>query len=138
MSMENWKAIPGREGRYEVSDEGRIRSVTRQINFKNRRGKEISFVRRGKIIAPVLERQRRLRVAVATGSEKKRYVRYYVARLVLETFGSPPPHKTIIHHRDGNHLNCRVENLEWAVMKSPAVIEINRLKRILDSHEIQY
>lgn len=35
--METWKAIPGYEGRYEVSDEGRVRSLDRDVMCKGGR-----------------------------------------------------------------------------------------------------
>lgn len=35
--METWKAVPGREGEYEVSDQGRVRSLDRIITRKDGR-----------------------------------------------------------------------------------------------------
>lgn len=44
-----------------------------------------------------------------------------VPRLVLEAFVGPAPHKLSIPvHRDGNKLNCAVDNLAWG-LRSPGI-----------------
>lgn len=37
---ENWKNIPGYEGRYQVSDLGRVRHLPRRIRFVSKNGNE--------------------------------------------------------------------------------------------------
>lgn len=46
--MENWKAIPGHEGRYEVSDLGRVRSLDRDVLCKDGR----VFRCKGRLLTP--------------------------------------------------------------------------------------
>ncbi len=37
-----------------------------------------------------------------------------VAELVLEAFSGPRPAGHVVQFKDGNRLNCQLENLEWA------------------------
>jgi hypothetical protein len=53
---------------------------------------------------------------VLVGTDKKRY-RRLKARLVLEAFGFPKKKRHVIHFKDGNKANCRIENLEWRKQK---------------------
>lgn len=46
--MENWKAVPGFEGGYEVSDQGRVRSLDRYTTCKDGR----KFFCKGKVLQP--------------------------------------------------------------------------------------
>jgi hypothetical protein len=37
--IENWRAVVGYEGHYEVSDQGRVRSLDRLVEFKDGRSR---------------------------------------------------------------------------------------------------
>lgn len=92
--MEIWKAIPGYEGLYEVSNIGRVRSLTR---YK-------------KVIKPIV-----------TNSGYYQYQLWYKGachtglahRLVAQAFIPNPDNKKVVNHIDENKLNNSVENLEW-------------------------
>lgn len=44
-------------------------------------------------------------------------VKFFVHRLVAETFLENPNHLEIINHKDENKLNNRLDNLEWVTVK---------------------
>lgn len=89
---ERWKDAPGYEGRYEVSDLGRVRS-------------------RRCVLKQHLSDTGYWRVPLRADG-KFRLVR--VHRLVCEAFNGPP---NILHrhvaHLDNNRQNARADNLKW-------------------------
>src|SRR5215217_656833 len=52
---EEWRAIPGYEGRYEASSEGRIRSLPRATEVKNRWGGSHTCRYDGQVLMPNLD-----------------------------------------------------------------------------------
>lgn len=107
MTEEIWKDIKGYEGKYQVSNLGRVKSVKR---------KRFSRVYGGTIaVMTVPERilkqwKRSTYFLVDLWKNKKRDVRS-VHYLVYETFVGKIPTKKQIHHKDENKYNNNVENL---------------------------
>jgi len=98
--MENWKELPGYEGRYEVSDEGRVRSL-----------------KTGLLKKPTLnEKDGRLFILLWKNSRKPKLRRIH--RLILETFRGPCPIGKEGCHNDGNKRNNRLTNLRWDTPKN--------------------
>ena len=91
--METWKAIPGYEGLYEVSDQGRVRSFRRVAN--------------GQLLRPGRMPQGHLSVALGRGNSQ------CVHKLVLLAFVGPAPDKHECCHNNGNPADNRLENLRW-------------------------
>ena len=104
--MEKWKAITGYEGLYEVSDQGRVRSVDRVDNIKHfHPGKFLSIRPRpnGYICAHL---------------SKEGVAKWYsVHRLVAEAFVEKPIGCNIVNHLDNNPANNAACNLEWTTYK---------------------
>lgn len=112
---ERWVPIHGYEGRYEVSDHGRVRSVARY-----RRGKAGAMV-------PMLERVMRLHtkkrkesgrtlpyqeVHLRDGSSREvRAKAFLVHRLVAQAFVGELFEGCHVDHIDGNHGNNHYTNL---------------------------
>lgn len=100
--MEIWKDIKGYEGIYQVSSEGRVRSLDR-IGERGYRYK-------GKILTPRPNKRGYMWV-VLVGKN------YAVHRLVAQTFIPNPNNYPIVNHKDENPSNNCVENLEWCDAK---------------------
>lgn len=98
MTNEIWKPIKGFEGFYEVSSEGRVRSVER-IDLRGRH-------RKGKIISINSVQQ----VMLSRNGKKKNCL---VQKLVADAFLEKPKSDEKLIHVDGNPKNNCVENLKW-------------------------
>lgn len=108
-SDEVWRSIDGYEGRYSVSNMGRIKSHPKII------GRPGSKVVRAEVIlkASVTSLGRSAYPKVNLGRGNTRLVH----ALVAEAFIPNPMNKPTVNHIDGNKLNNAVENLEWATYK---------------------
>ena len=102
--MEVWKDIKGFEG-FQVSTEGKVRSVDRYIN-----GKYGMQLRKGKEIKQWVSNSGYLTVSLNIAKKKTNLM---VHRLVAETFLQQPEGKGYVNHIDGNKVNNTVANLEW-------------------------
>lgn len=107
--MEQWRDIDGFEGMYQVSDQGRVRSVERTIKMK-RNGKEYDMHLRGKILSLTHTRGGYMSVQIFKDSK---YYTYKVHRLVAIAFLPNPDSLPEINHIDGNKTNNVSNNLEW-------------------------
>lgn len=107
--MEVWKKIDGYDY-YEVSSEGRVRSVGRWENTKHggrryRKGKMLKLVDRGNGY---------LFVGIFNENGHKSAS---IHRLVAEAFIPNPDNLPQVNHKDENKLNNNVENLEWCTVE---------------------
>ena len=105
--MEQWKPVPGYEGYYEVSSDGRVRSLARYV--PGRWG--LLFVP-GRMLSPA--KARYLLVTLSVGGEAKTFG---VHRLLCEAFHGPALTGYHAAHKDGNAHNNTVDNLYWASPK---------------------
>ena len=109
--MEKWRDIPGYEGIYEASTEGRIRSKEGKTTHSRLHGE-----RRWKqrIIKPKLCSNKKgrtdARVDLWKNGANKTLL---VSRLVAMTWVDGYSPGLTVNHRDGNPLNNSAENLEW-------------------------
>ena len=91
---EIWKDVKGFEGRYLVSNTGKIYSILAKRILKtciSNRGYELACLR----------------------NEKGYRKQYTVHRLVAMSFLDNPNNYPIINHKDENKLNNNINNLEW-------------------------
>ena len=100
-----WKDVVGFEGIYQVSNEGRVRSLDR-VSDRGRRLK-------GKVLATApggrTGEYRSVQLFFLNGDVKREYVH----RLVAEAFLGTPKEGLQVNHIDENKANNKVTNLEW-------------------------
>lgn len=98
--QEEWRDIRGFEGRYEVSNVGRVRRLNPHIG----RGPYRYFV-----CSPVHKGYVRVQLSPPRGKGRL----YPVHRLVLAAFVGPMPDGMTVNHKNGIKHDNRVENLEY-------------------------
>lgn len=92
--MEKWRDIINFEGRYQVSNQGRVRSLINDIILK-----EETHWKGHKKVCLCLN-----------GLCKK----YFVHRLVAIMFiPKIDEERIVVNHKDGNKTNNNIKNLEW-------------------------
>ena len=105
-----WKSIKGYEGYYEVSSEGKVRSVERTIMNKTKNGKPRPCFLKSKELKHYVKDTGRIQVVLSKNCKTKSFD---VHVLAAETFLEKPTFKCEVNHKDGNLLNNNIENLEW-------------------------
>ena len=103
---EIWKDIEGYEGRYKISNKGRVLSLSR---YKQNHTKK-QYVEE-KIISNYINNKNGY-VYVYLCKDGK-YKNCRIHRLVAETFIPNPNGFPQVNHIDGDKTNNNVENLEW-------------------------
>ena len=109
-----WKPIKGYEGYYEVSTEGKIRSVDRTVMNKTKNGRPRPCLLKGKELRYHVKNTGRLQVVLSKEC-KTQSVDIHV--IVAETFLAKPGVNMEINHIDGNLYNNSADNLEWVSRK---------------------
>jgi len=105
--MEEYRAIKGYEGMYEVSNLGNVRSLDREI-YQYKSGVAI---RKGKQLKASDNGRGYLRVGLTDkGKEVKRYIHQLVAESFLNHL--PDKHSRVVDHIDNNPLNNTLTNLQ--------------------------
>lgn len=97
-----WKDVRGFEGLYQVSTTGKVRSLTRYIERKDRR-----YLHRGKELKPYQPRNGPMVVGFRKNPKQSTHI---VRKLVLETFKTYDRNKITIHI-NGDTYDCSVDNL---------------------------
>lgn len=92
--QEIWKAVPGFEGLYEVSDQGRVRNAKKHVLAFNK-------MTNGYLCVHLYANGKHTR------SPKT------IHRLVARVFLAKPEHATEVNHKNFDRADNRVENLEW-------------------------
>lgn len=109
IAKEHWVPITGYEGWYEVSDEGRVRSVDRIVYFKNGHSR---FYK-----GQIMKFRYHNGYAMVNLNKNKKMKEFYVHRLVIENFTLHPRNKKWVNHIDGDKSNNKLVNLEWCTPK---------------------
>jgi len=105
-----WKKIQGFEKTYEISSSGEIRSLDRLCVDSLGRNR----YRRGKVLVPDIAPNGYYRVTLSVDGKK---TQKYVHRLLAEHFIPNPFLLPQVNHKDGNKLNCNLNNLEWVTAR---------------------
>lgn len=109
--IEEWRAVPGYAGLYEVSSAGRVRSLDRIMTSPTaKRG----YPRRmlGRILTPVVRRPNKYLTVSLHEPDGHRETRY-VAHLVAEAFIGVRPKGCEVCHCNGDPTDNRASNLRY-------------------------
>ena len=98
MTEEIWKDIAGYEGKYQVSNLGRVKSL-----WKN------------KLMCPRANKLGYYQIYLYSDSKTRKM--YSVHRLVATAFIDNSDNLPLVNHKDENPSNNCVENLEWCTNK---------------------
>lgn len=112
MANEKWATVPKTQGRYSISTMGRIRSHDTVIVRMNQ-GHKQSILLKGRVLKPTLGNNGYYYVSLVRDGEKKKY---YIHRLMLETFVGDEPNMEV-NHKNGVRSDNRLSNLEWVTGK---------------------
>ena len=100
-NYEEWKDVEGYEGKYQVSNLGKIKSLI----FSNRQ----ATFEQEKILKPQKNRNY-LQVSLSKNNKIKII---NIHRLVAKAFIPNPNNFPQVNHKDGNKMNNNANNLEW-------------------------
>lgn len=106
---EVWKDIKGFEGRYQVSNMGRVRSLDRWSRNKR------PFLVKGMILHPSINRNGYFRTSLYDGNRKAKH--YEIHRLVAIHFVPGYQKGLVVNHINEIKTDNRAENLEWCTYK---------------------
>lgn len=105
MTKEIWKPVKGFELGYEISNYGRLKSISRAVDYGWKKAKRPS-----KILKPRISKGGYYYTVLSINKVRKTKK---IHRLVAETFLQENKDKTNVNHIDGNKLNNNLCNLEW-------------------------
>jgi len=127
MNGEVWKDIEGYEGYYQVSNNGRVRSVERQVECNGK-----IHNRKSRILKPGESKTGYYRVVLSKFGKHKNAS---IHRLVAKAFLTTKKNRNCVNHKDLDKKNNRVKNLEWCSFKenSEHAVKNNRYKRGKDA-----
>lgn len=104
--IEEWRDIKGYEGIYQVSNLGRVKSLSREYWHGNRWYKQ-----KEKILRQNLCTSGYMSVMLYNAEHKHKRIMIHI--LVARAFIHNPDNLPMINHKDENKLNNVVYNLEW-------------------------
>lgn len=111
---EEWRPAVGHDG-YEVSDQGRVRSLDRTIEYVDgRSGRTCARSLKATVLAPGHSPSGHLHVMLGATACRT------VHSLVAEAFIGPRPDGHEVRHINGNPPDCRAANLEYGTRSDNA------------------
>jgi hypothetical protein len=124
MKSEHWLFIPGYVGLYQVSDQGRVRSLSRRHSVQPGGTAVVD----AEIVVP---HKRSSYQGVSLIGKQGGSRAHYVHRLVLEAFVGPCPPGMETRHLNGDPSDNRLVNLAWG---TPSENNLDRVKHGTHQH----
>jgi hypothetical protein len=115
--MEEYRAIPGYEGLYAVSNFGNVKAFERIRTMPN--GTVKIYMEKVMVLEQVWKGYLRAKLTV-NGKNKKVYVHVLVATLFKPRTDDLSIQKEV-NHKDGNKKNNHADNLEWITRSGNAL-----------------
>lgn len=103
--MEEWKDIPGYEGKYQVSNLGRVKSLPK------RKGRGLGYMTSEKILRHSVNSGGYCNVVLCKDGKTETFSLH---RLVAESFVENSLGLPEVDHKDRNKTNNQASNLRWA------------------------
>lgn len=128
---ETWLPVVGAEDAYEVSDQGRVRSLARRVRIV-RNGVEGTRPVLARILRPAM--QNNGYVAVYVGFRCVQHVH----RLVMSAFVGPCPAGKEVLHGDGSRTNNWLSNLRYGTRSENAIDVFKHGRRRLSREQVLY
>lgn len=125
MINEIWKDMPEWCGYYQVSNLGKVRSLTR---------KTASRPANGKALKEFYSTNGYLMVCFSKESKLKRFL---IHRLVAICFLENKNNYPVVNHKNGNKLDNRADNLEWCTTSQNAMHAYKTGLRVIKESEIK-
>ena len=121
---EIWKPVAGYEGRYEISNHGRVKSCKR---FRSGKGNADTLIGERLLVASH-DHSGSLKVSLRNGSRSQNHS---VHQLVARAFIDNPNGYDQVNHKDENKENNYASNLEWctAAYNNVYGTRIERIKK---------
>lgn len=111
---EIWKDVKDYEGYYQVSNLGRVRSLTRDYEVTTKLGYKKRIYSKGRIRIPQKYTNGYLFVSLSKNNKIKQIM---IHRLVAIAFLPNPEGLPEVNHKDECITNNTVDNLEWCTSK---------------------
>ena len=109
---EVWQSIPGYEGFYEASDQGRVRSLDRGCFQGAKNGSVKYHTLKGRVLSQFVGTKQIGRLCVGLNRQGKKK-KWDVHCVIARTFIGPRPEGLEIDHVNGDFLDNRACNLEY-------------------------
>lgn len=122
---EIWKDIAGFEGHYQISNLGRVKSLSRKIqnHSKHRVSKEF-------ILKITVDDRTDCNYHLISLCKNAQYTQTSVHRLVATAFIPNPDNKPCVNHKNGDGTDNSIENLEWCTYSENNLHSFRVLNRV--------
>lgn len=124
-AQEVWRDIIGYEGRYQVSNLGRVKRLRYEYVDTYKSGRH--RVKPERIVTASVAKMGYYMVDLHLNGRRKRC---YVHRLVAQSFVPNPDNLFYVNHKDENMLNNRADNLEWCTAAYNVSYGTNRVRSV--------